>query len=879
MTTYDPYDRPVKVVDNRLTMNNAGDDRASYFVYNETGNLIKELGPVLRSADTGGYKDDRRPYAVYQYDVLGRLAKEQRLVNGTTVATRATSLSDTSSNVAVTKMGYDLYDRLVKVTDPEGYETAFTYDGRDNLISETRVVWKKTESDYSTLKNGFDNVTTYYAYDAAGRVTKVVDPRGNASETSYDALGNPVTQKDARGVVTHVYAYTGDGLLEKVAEPNPDLASVSATGFKSDGAAPTNYTITKKYSYGSRRFPSSVSVAHEDKDALTSGATTSYAYDWAGRATTTTLPDGATITQSYDTRGNLTSLTDAKGFVTTYTYDDYNRLTLQLQPKRTAGAGKTIDDAAFGGTNGLRSSYTYDVAGNLTTEGHNYVYTHYTYNSLGKVMAEVRPEFNNSFFDAAELASARRTTYRLDGVVTARTTYDFASSDWDAKIKGMSADSLPTVTAGNITAYSLDKRGLSTKETSWGTKTNPDTNGTRGAAAREYTATFSYDGLGRRVKRNFDAFDLSIYFNQRKADGSSTNNADYLTYWKYDPNGNLARQWDTLPDGTNEQNVFTYDYSATNKETNQTRNVQVKVKPSGAETRFPSGLVLAATTGGTQSTYNARDLVKWTRVTDPAANKTDGYTETTYSYFNDGHREKVSVTSLFTNGSGYQEFRYDLRGREVRAFDSNNVVRIETSYPGGGVTKQTLYYATSATDMSGACRNWIKTTPTVGGLVYQVEEEEESATACSGEGWWRNSLTTTTYTATGQPKKTSFTGEQNNDYVSTYTDYTYDSYDNLYQELPKRSTNAHEWKSTVTYYYTANNDLRRTVTNKWRDDEQGNRVTSTSTDAYTLDSRGNRLEVAGGWVPRLRQALRRGRPHRRVQAEQPLAQLPLRPLW
>ena len=80
---YDPYDRVIKIRDDRIPMNVTDADKTSYFEYDSLGNLIKELGPALRTESTYDlYTDTRRPYTEYEYDNLSRQTKIRKMVNG-----------------------------------------------------------------------------------------------------------------------------------------------------------------------------------------------------------------------------------------------------------------------------------------------------------------------------------------------------------------------------------------------------------------------------------------------------------------------------------------------------------------------------------------------------------------------------------------------------------------------------------------------------------------------------------------------------------------------------------------------------------------------------------------------------------------------------
>ncbi len=227
--------------------------------------------------------------------------------------------------------------------------------------------------------------------------------------------------------------YTPDGLLHSIYEPAIETGS-------------SGEVRTKYYTYGKRPFPITLSEAAGPD----SGALTTYEYDWRGNVVETTLPttqdvDGAdvaaTVTQTYDENGNLMMMVDAEGFVTTYWYNKYNRLETEQKLTRNT---TTIDNKAFPESGGPRTDYWYDAAGNLIGEERGTLYTHYAYNSLGKVIVESRPSTASSADSNRKLK-----TYRLDGALTAHTTYDYRGSLTGAgtsTVAKIGPSNLPTVT-------------------------------------------------------------------------------------------------------------------------------------------------------------------------------------------------------------------------------------------------------------------------------------------------------------------------------------------------------------------------------------------------------------------------------------------------
>jgi YD repeat-containing protein len=110
-----------------------------------------------------------------------------------------------------TRYAYDAAGNQILVTDTLGYVTRSWYDVMGRLISIT-VNYS------STVAQNYDdqwNVTTYHGYDPVGNQTRVTDTLDHVTLTEYDALNRPIvvtvnytTAQRADTNVTTTYGYT-----------------------------------------------------------------------------------------------------------------------------------------------------------------------------------------------------------------------------------------------------------------------------------------------------------------------------------------------------------------------------------------------------------------------------------------------------------------------------------------------------------------------------------------------------------------------------------------------------------------------------------------------------------------------------------------------
>ena len=261
----------------------------------------------------------------YAYDSAGRPI---------TVTVDATGLALTTTSV------FDAWSNPIRVTDPAGNESFFTYDIANRLVT--------TESPIADIYSGHNSTPTSafavstIGYDAFGNVTHEQDPTGDLWVTTYDP-------HDRISIVTHPELIQPD--------PNNPGSTITLSGASEQFWYDPNGNLAKNI----------------DRDAA---AVTTYTYDDFNRVQTATDPTGGVSQFFYDIAGNLVTSIDPIGGQQSFTYDRFNNVLTE-----------TTTVAAFTFTTGeeepLRNetwTYTYDTLGYLDTAtsplGHQSNYDH-----------------------------------------------------------------------------------------------------------------------------------------------------------------------------------------------------------------------------------------------------------------------------------------------------------------------------------------------------------------------------------------------------------------------------------------------------------------------------------------------------------------------
>jgi RHS repeat-associated protein len=508
---------------------------------------------------------------------------------------------------------------LTSITDPRGKQTLFSYT--NGSLTETRSpLGNRTTMGYdgsgrmTTLVEPRGNVaggsqgdyTWTYSYDDANQLETQTDPLGNVTTLFYDLAGNLSWRRDANLHVTS-YGYDDANLLTSVTAPDPD-------GPGGPLAAPVT-----RFTYD----PTGNLKIREDGNQHQ----TVYTYDDANRPITITSPGSRQWTNSYDANGNLTKLVDANGNATptvgdgqtTYGYDALNRLTSLTYSDTTPNVTFVYDG------NGNRTQTT-DGSGTET----------YAYDYLNRLTTVTRGSTVFSYgYDLANLTQATypgstAVTYGYDnderlqsvtsGGVSTTYTYDPAGN--------LFTTTLPTGT-GYVETRAYDRAGRLTEVKSEKAGTplarfviTPDNIGNPTQIVRTgsltQTQTYTYDAMDRLKSVCFQA-------------GTCAGASDPFIRWTYD--GVRNRLTEARPTATT-----SYTYNAADEMT-QAGSTNYTYDQNGNE----------RSAGSRTFTYDLANRLKTTTLAT---------TTTTYSYDGDGKRLQASTG---TQAAKKTNFLWDIK--------------------------------------------------------------------------------------------------------------------------------------------------------------------------------------------------------------------------
>lgn len=346
---------------------------------------------------------------------------------------------------ATETLRYDGAGRVLSVKDANGVVTDFEYHPRGWMTaSKVRGLDNASEADDRITRIDYwptglvssvtlpDGSFTSYAYDAAHRLTDIVDSDGNRLHYTLDNADNRIKEEvlgeddSLKRTLSRVYNQLGQLQTQADASANPTDFAYDANGNLTTTTDALGRTTRNDYDPLNRLIrtlqdmggiAAQTQFQYDALDRLTQvtdpkGLNTTYTYNGLGDQTQLASPDTGITAYTYDSAGNRASQTDARGMSAGYAYDALNRLTgIQyigaagqnvtyvydtVQPECAADETFAIDRLTAMADASGSTQYCYDHFGNLArkvqvTDGRTLT-LRYAYTKAGQPSAVTYPD-------------------------------------------------------------------------------------------------------------------------------------------------------------------------------------------------------------------------------------------------------------------------------------------------------------------------------------------------------------------------------------------------------------------------------------------------------------------------------------------------------
>lgn len=370
---------------------------------------------------------------------------------------------------------YDAKGRLRTQSGPGTYALTYDYDGSGNM----------------SLMVDANGSETRWVYDARNRLSEKHYPGGKTWLFTHDAAGHLETRKDALNRTTKYLYNNAFGRISDIDYPNdPDVhfAYDSAGRLTGMGDSTGNSTWT----------PDAWNRTASGTQPLT-GRSLSYTYNARGQRQSLAFTGASlpvrTVSYQYDSLSRLSSLADSvTGGAFVYSYQPGTNWVSQVQtPSGSAtvtardSLGRITDTAFLKvGDNVLNSfTYTYDAAGQRSTEKSQRGDINFAYNGVGELTG-------------ADGFTGGSYSYSYDGIGNR-----LSASAPDAAT-GYTPDALnqyADITRSGITVNpAYDDNGNLTGDGAGSTFSYDEENRLVAIVKGTKRSEFVYDGLGRRVE-------------------------------------------------------------------------------------------------------------------------------------------------------------------------------------------------------------------------------------------------------------------------------------------------------------------------------------------------------------------------------------------
>ena len=532
--------------------------------YDADGNLVEEIDP-LGHKTACAYDQAGRPVRITDakggvktltYTCAGQLAShtdcsgkttrweydaQGRLVKATDAMGQSTRYRYTGANErgkAAVAANANRPGRIEEITLPDGCSEHFVHDAEGRLLAHTDALGRRTSYDYTRSGLVSERVdaaghTLKYRWDLLGRLSELHNENGSRYDFRYDPVGRLLEEVGFDRKTTRYGYEESTGVLSEVAEgehttllqfdPIGRLIERSAGGEAESFAYDRNGRLVEAGNSDARLqwFYDPAGNLTREHQHYVEGALTAvwqHGYDELNQRVATIRPDGHVTRWLTYGSGHVHGLLIDGQDILGFERDDLHREIAReqgnglIQKQNYDPAGRLLEQQisqtrrGARGATGIRRSYQYDKAGQLTAIGDSRRGNlSYRYDPVGRLLeANSRLGRETFAFDPAgnignPSPDAEGTVHPAGGVtnrVAVRSGSDGRS------MAGKLMDNLLKDYAG--TRYKWDEHGNLIERSRNGEKTVFTWDGynrMRSAETFGETTSFSYDPLGRRIAK------------------------------------------------------------------------------------------------------------------------------------------------------------------------------------------------------------------------------------------------------------------------------------------------------------------------------------------------------------------------------------------
>jgi YD repeat-containing protein len=481
------------------------------------------------------------PTTVYTYNALGQVIRETQIARNTSGATVLTGAS--------TYYYYDLSGNRVGAVDALGHYTRMEYDALGKLTRQVEYATKLTSWSEGTLPtpptSNANDRSNLFAYDAMGRLISVTQENvrywqqsinaqsnvvsaslvtGNltVSQTTYDGVGNALTQTDAAGGVTTT-TYNDIGHVTKVVEPARAAAQAGAVDPFSTAAIIASPTTV----YTVNAFGQVISETRE-----------------AGKNASNVSQAGLTQTSrtQYDAAGYAIKNIDAANSAISYKVDVAGRTVEESRQTSVTLSAWTVGGTAVTRSQTIRRTYAYDLLGQQLSTTDWYTAA-----------------------DNSQKSTVNSATYNRFGEVTSQLLNGAAQTNYSYNQVGRA---IQQQNAQGVTNVDYDLAGNASRSNQIGDA----------AVTTDDRITYTrFDLLGRALEQHLPAFEANI--NADTLNNVTLTLTTPIIQQTYDRWGNMLSRTDARG------YVTTYTYDHNNKQLTETLPVTDILRENGTSYR------------------------------------------------------------------------------------------------------------------------------------------------------------------------------------------------------------------------------------------------------------------------------------------------------